>query len=157
MVGTQDLSYCCIPKTTAHVNSLMELLEVRAGLGDGRPAYTFLADGEAEGQVITYKMLDQQARAVYSKIVAVPAYPPHRNRNLLRLQAIIRDAKPKLLLTTSALLPKLKKAMAESEETASIQIIATDEAGANETSRYKRPSVDRETIAFLNTRRVFHW
>ena len=38
---------------------------------------------------------------LYARIIAVPAYPPHRNRNLLRLLAIVRDAQPKLILTTS--------------------------------------------------------
>ncbi|MFN6566003.1 aminotransferase class I/II-fold pyridoxal phosphate-dependent enzyme [Dendronalium sp. ChiSLP03b] len=38
---------------------------------------------------------------LYAGIVAVPAYPPKRNQKLSRLQAIVRDARATLLLTTA--------------------------------------------------------
>ncbi len=38
---------------------------------------------------------------LYSQTVAVPAYPPRRNQNLSRLQAIVSDADAKVALTTT--------------------------------------------------------
>jgi acyl-CoA synthetase (AMP-forming)/AMP-acid ligase II/acyl carrier protein len=86
---------------------------------------------------------------LYARIIAVPAYPPHRNRNLLRLLAIIRDAQPKLILTTSGLVAKIHAAMAESDEFRGIQLVATDEVPQESAQDYKRPAVDRDTVAFL--------
>src|SRR5262247_235256 len=41
---------------------------------------------------------------LYAGAVAVPAYPPRQNRNLLRLQSIIADAQAGLVMTTAFLL-----------------------------------------------------
>ncbi|HEY2362186.1 MAG TPA: amino acid adenylation domain-containing protein [Candidatus Angelobacter sp.] len=86
---------------------------------------------------------------LYARIIAVPAYPPHRNRNLLRLLAIIRDAQPKLILTTSDLVAKIRAAMAESDAFRGIQLVATDEVPLGCAHEYKRPVVERDTVAFL--------
>ena len=37
---------------------------------------------------------------LYAGVVAVPAYPPRRNRSLSRIQAIADDAEAKVALTT---------------------------------------------------------
>lgn len=86
---------------------------------------------------------------LYARIIAVPAYPPHRNRNLLRLLAIVRDAQPRLILTTSGLVAKIRTAMAESDEFRGIHLLATDEVPQKCAEDYKRPVVDRDTVAFL--------
>jgi amino acid adenylation domain-containing protein len=86
---------------------------------------------------------------LYAKIIAVPAYPPHRNRNLLRLLAIVRDAQPKLILTTAGLLAKMRTAMAESAEFKNIHLLATDEVPQGCVQEYTRPVVERDTVAFL--------
>ncbi len=39
---------------------------------------------------------------LYAGVIAVPAYPPRRNRSLNRLQAIIADAGARVALTTAA-------------------------------------------------------
>ena len=38
---------------------------------------------------------------LYAGVVAVPAYPPRRNRSLSRIQAIVDDAKARVALTTA--------------------------------------------------------
>ena len=38
---------------------------------------------------------------LYAGVVAVPAYPPRRNRSLSRIQAIVDDAEAKVALTTA--------------------------------------------------------
>lgn len=42
---------------------------------------------------------------LYAGVIAIPAYPPRRDRGLDRLHKIIADATPKLVLTTTANLP----------------------------------------------------
>jgi amino acid adenylation domain-containing protein len=41
---------------------------------------------------------------LYARVVAVPAYPPRPRRDQPRLRAIVEDARPKVVLTTRALL-----------------------------------------------------
>jgi acyl-CoA synthetase (AMP-forming)/AMP-acid ligase II len=60
---------------------------------------------------------------LYAGVVAVPAYPPHNQRNTPRIQAIIADAQAAIALTTSALLPKLQSLIGDNNI---FQWLATD-------------------------------
>src|SRR5579863_3615482 len=119
--------------------TLVEILRWRALQQPEQRTYTFLFDGEAEGDHLTYAALDCQARSIgallqsyqasgeralllypaglefiaaffgclYAGVIAVPLPPPNLaqpQRTLPRLQAIIRDAQPSVVLTTSAIL-----------------------------------------------------
>lgn len=86
---------------------------------------------------------------LYSSVVAVPAYPPHRNRNLLRLQTIFHDAQPRLILTTAALLPRIRSVISTFPGEAQITVIATDDLCLGPARRYVRPQISQETVAFL--------
>jgi len=44
---------------------------------------------------------------LYAGLVAVPAYPPRRNRNLLRLQSVVSDSDARLALTSAGALARL--------------------------------------------------
>ena len=41
---------------------------------------------------------------LYAGVIAVPVYPPRRNRSMARIQAIADDARAKVALTTEAVL-----------------------------------------------------
>ncbi|MBV6625896.1 MAG: fatty acyl-AMP ligase [Rivularia sp. (in: Bacteria)] len=87
---------------------------------------------------------------IYAGIIAVPAYPPRRNRNLSRLQAIATDAKAKIVLTSSSLLANLRSASEdESLEINGLQWLGTDELDRNSASKWCKPSVKSDDIAFL--------
>lgn len=163
------------------VNSLVDLLELRAQQDDGKFAFTFLSDDGNVDKTITYKELDCQSRLIaarimevatsgeralllyppglefvpaffgslYASVMAVPAYPPHRNRNLLRLQSIFHDAQPRLVLTTSALLPRIRNIISTFAGGAGIDVIATDDLPVQGSVRYVRPEISQNTIAFL--------
>src|SRR5690349_275419 len=103
-------------------STLIDLLDRRAQCGPDELAYTFLADGtelnlsysELDRRVKAVAALLQRMEAageralllyppgldyvvafwgcLYADVIAVPAYPPRLNRNLLRLQAIAEDA-----------------------------------------------------------------
>lgn len=45
----------------------------------------------------------------YAGTVAVPLYPPHKNRNLLRLEQIVHDAQARVALTLTSLLTQFER------------------------------------------------
>jgi len=46
---------------------------------------------------------------LYAGAIAIPAYPPKRNRSLLRIKNIIDDSKAKLVVTTDEIFPRIEK------------------------------------------------
>jgi acyl-CoA synthetase (AMP-forming)/AMP-acid ligase II len=53
---------------------------------------------------------------LYARVVAVPAYLPKRNQNLLRLQAIAKDAQAQVALMTTCLLGNIKSQFLQNSE-----------------------------------------
>ncbi len=45
---------------------------------------------------------------LYAGVIAVPAYPPRLNRNLLRLQNIVQDSKAQAVMSTSSIVSKFE-------------------------------------------------
>ncbi|MGB3533734.1 MAG: AMP-binding protein [Microcoleaceae cyanobacterium] len=151
--------------------TLVELLQYRAQTQGDRIGYIFLNDGETEEVRLTYAALDRQARAIaaqlqglrgeralllyppgleyicalfgcfYAGVVAVPANPPRRNSNLLRLEAIIADSVASVILTTTSLSQSIQKF-------STISAIATDNLTPNFSSK-ENLKIAPETLAFL--------
>ncbi|HXB20179.1 MAG TPA: amino acid adenylation domain-containing protein, partial [Candidatus Solibacter sp.] len=87
---------------------------------------------------------------LYAGVIAVPAYPPRGNRSLPRLMAIAEDAKPKLILTTSSLLPTIQNWVVRSfGGRDDIEVIATDKIQPDAGEQWQRPNITDETVAFL--------
>lgn len=121
---------------------------------------------------------------LYAGVIAVPAYPPdpnRLNRSLPRLQAIVRDARATVALTTDSILYMIRmlklgskvtntleklpflrkfrtsmkyfsseqKAVAESHELGNLQWISTDSVADTLASSWIHPSINKETISFL--------
>ncbi|MEM9217068.1 MAG: MupA/Atu3671 family FMN-dependent luciferase-like monooxygenase [Cyanobacteria bacterium P01_F01_bin.150] len=163
--------------------SLLDILRGRAQDKPDQQAYIFLQNGETESGCLTYAELDQKARAIatrlqplqgeralllypsglefiaaffgclYAGVVAVPAYPPKRNQTLSRLLAIAHDARPKVALTTTAIMTDLKKKWAKETVFAQLQWLATDSIAvnfidANDRDVLSRP-LDPKSLAFL--------
>src|SRR5215207_3902414 len=63
---------------------------------------------------------------LYAGVIAVPAYPPRRNRNMLRLQAILADARPAVVLMTAEVLSKVEANFAQFAARAGLRCVATD-------------------------------
>lgn len=87
---------------------------------------------------------------LYAGVVAVPAYPPRRNRNLSRLQAIATDARAKIVLTSSSLLDSLQNA-SEQEGLAigGLHWLASDKVETDLASNWSKPTLSGDDIAFL--------
>ncbi|HZG51912.1 MAG TPA: AMP-binding protein, partial [Pyrinomonadaceae bacterium] len=87
---------------------------------------------------------------LYAGTVAVPVYPPRRNRSLLRLQSIIADAQATFALTTAAILEKLAPVLAATPELAAVRWLTTDDLPDALADEWRAPAeIDERTLAFL--------
>ena len=162
-------------------STLVDLLRRRVDQQPNQRSYTFLIDGEVEGDSLTYKELDQRARVIagwleslgaagerilllypsgpdyvaaffgclYAGAVAVPAYPPRANRSLPRLQSIVADADPKVILTTKSVLSNLERHFEHAPELRTLLWITTENAPQDLAQEWKEPKIDSNSLAFL--------
>ena len=86
---------------------------------------------------------------LYAGVVAVPAYPPRRNQNMTRLQAILTDAQATVALTTTSLLGNIEQRFAESPELADLRWLATDNIASDLAQAWQEPEVNSDTLAFI--------
>lgn len=86
---------------------------------------------------------------LYAGVVAVPAYPPRRNRNLERIRSIIGDAEPKVCLTTDDVLGRIEPMIGEMTDLAALDWKCTRDLGPAEANAWVDPSVTPDTLAFL--------
>lgn len=86
---------------------------------------------------------------LYAGVVATPAYPPLPNRPMSRIQAIIKDARAALLLTTTPILASIEQQFAQNPAPASPRGLATDRLPEHIEDHWQAPVLSRETLAFL--------
>ena len=86
---------------------------------------------------------------LYAGAVAVPAYPPRRNRNLLRLEAIAADAEAAVALTTSQILARVEPHFAHNPYLKPLRWLATDCVAPTATDEWCEPPVRSDSLAFL--------
>jgi acyl-CoA synthetase (AMP-forming)/AMP-acid ligase II len=161
--------------------TLVALLRRRACEDPDRAAFTFLADPETDKGTLTYRELDQRARAIagtlpslglagervlllyppgldyvaaffgclYAGAVAVPAYPPRRNRSLARLQAIAADSRAAVALITPAVGATLTDLSAQAAGLPALPRILSNQIPAEAAHAWQEPSLSGESLAFL--------
>lgn len=86
---------------------------------------------------------------LYAQVVAVPAYPPRRNQNMSRLQAIVADAEATIALTTTSLLSNIKENESKNPELSELQWLTTDNIASDLAQEWQKPVVSSHTLAFL--------
>ena len=86
---------------------------------------------------------------LYAGAVAVPAYPPRLNRNLLRLQTIVADAKATVALTTLPILSRIEPLLDKTPELQSLRWLNTDTLDLHLGEEWEKPSLGSDTLAFL--------
>ncbi|QDT70085.1 Long-chain-fatty-acid--AMP ligase FadD26 [Planctomycetes bacterium MalM25] len=86
---------------------------------------------------------------LYAGVVAVPAYPPRRNRNLERIRSIVGDAEPKICLTTDDVLGRIEPILDETPDLAALEWKCTRELGESDAAAWADPQITPDTLAFL--------
>ncbi len=86
---------------------------------------------------------------LYAGVVAVPAYPPRRNRSLSRIQSIADDAQAKIALTTFPVWERVQSVLDQSPNLERIDWLCTDQLPADAEDEWRTPDVHGDTLAFL--------
>ncbi len=89
---------------------------------------------------------------LYAGWIAVPSYPPRRNRPDARLQAILDDAQAKVLLTDRTIYEDRQRRVKHTPDLAALHWIASDNIADNiaaEANEWQMPAITPEHIAFL--------
>ncbi|MDJ0658950.1 MAG: fatty acyl-AMP ligase [Crocosphaera sp.] len=86
---------------------------------------------------------------LYAGVIPVPLYPPKRNQNLSRLQAVITNAQAKVSLTTELVLQNIEKHFDNTPDLANLTWLTTDNGQENLAHQWHFPSISSDDIAFL--------
>lgn len=86
---------------------------------------------------------------LYAGVVAVPVYPPRRNRSLARIQAIADDAQAKVALTTDSVLARVEPLIDETPHLKQLTWLATSHIPEGIEDKWDPPDVHGDTLAFL--------
>ncbi len=86
---------------------------------------------------------------LYAGVIAVPAYLPSPNRPPLRLQAIVQDAQPALVLSTVSLYKQLQRQFATIPTLAKIDWLLTDADTTAAPVSSGVPHIEQSTTAFI--------
>lgn len=86
---------------------------------------------------------------LYAQVIAVPAYPPRRNQNMSRLQAIAASSQAKIALTMSSLVHEVEGRLAEEQNLAELTLLATDNVPSDLATAWQEPEITHDTLAFL--------
>jgi len=85
---------------------------------------------------------------LYAGAVAVPVYPPTSRRSLPRLWSIVKDACPRVALTTAPILSKLEQTSG-SPELPALQWVTTDNLDISFASQWRSEPLLGESLAFV--------
>lgn len=86
---------------------------------------------------------------LYAGVVAVPAYPPRPNQSMSRLQAIAASSQAAVALTNQSLLATIEGKLTQTPDLAAMRWLATDNIASDLASDWQKPSLTRDTLAFL--------
>jgi acyl transferase domain-containing protein/acyl-CoA synthetase (AMP-forming)/AMP-acid ligase II/acyl carrier protein len=130
-----EMTYAALDRSASRVAGLLRADSVR-----GEPVLLLYAP--------SLEYVSAFFGCLYAGAIAVPAYPPHRNRSVDRLVAIVRDSGARVVLCSAAVRDSIERVVADAPELRSLHWIATDEAAAN-ADPFVDESSTPETLAFL--------
>jgi acyl-CoA synthetase (AMP-forming)/AMP-acid ligase II len=84
---------------------------------------------------------------LYAGAVAVATYPPHKPRQVPRIEAIFEDAQPRVLLTSKELLSRINSWLGKRAER--LLTISTEDIGTAGSEDWHPPVLQPETLALL--------
>src|SRR5215218_1828121 len=85
---------------------------------------------------------------LYARAIAVPVYPPTSQRSLPRLWSIVKDARPRVALTTTPILSKLEQTSGSAKLPA-LQWLTTDNLDISIATQWRSEPLLRESPAFI--------
>tara|TARA_R110002049_G_scaffold305056_3_gene501064 strand:- start:545 stop:3979 length:3435 start_codon:yes stop_codon:yes gene_type:complete len=80
--------------------------------------------------------------------IAVPAYPPRRNRKSSRIRSIVVDANARWALSTQGVVDQLSGEHWH-DDLVGVQLLATDDPACRDLERYRRPKLNSDSLAVL--------
>ncbi len=86
---------------------------------------------------------------LYAGATAVPIYPPHKNRSMLRVQAVSDSAEASLALTTADVMKRVREMIGETPSLKNIAWSTTDREFSGYESDWNDPNLDSDALAFL--------
>ena len=86
---------------------------------------------------------------LYGGAIAVPAYPPRKNRSVERIEAIAADANASVALTTREVLDRFDGLRATAPSLEKLLWKVDSELEGDWADRWERPDIDGDTLAFL--------
>jgi acyl-CoA synthetase (AMP-forming)/AMP-acid ligase II len=86
---------------------------------------------------------------LYAGATAVPAYPPRKNRNMARIQAISDDAEAKVALTVREVTDRVQGLLEEAPHLQSLVWLATDQMPLELADEWKPTEIPGESLAVL--------
>lgn len=86
---------------------------------------------------------------LYSQTIAVPLYPPRRNRNAQRFLSILSDSQASAALLTRQVSSRLPSLLSSNDEMMKLRLLVTDDLAESLADDWRRPDVTGDTLAFL--------
>jgi 8-amino-7-oxononanoate synthase/acyl carrier protein len=86
---------------------------------------------------------------LYGGAIAVPAYPPRKNRSVERIESIAADANASVALTTRDVLDRFDTIKASAPSLEHLVWQVNDELNQSWANRWNRPDINGDTLAFL--------
>ncbi len=86
---------------------------------------------------------------LYAGVIAVPVYPPRRNRSLKRIQSVADDADATIALTTDSVLERILPLIDETPHLKRLNWMATCHVPDGIEEKWDMPDVHGDTLAFL--------
>jgi acyl-CoA synthetase (AMP-forming)/AMP-acid ligase II len=86
---------------------------------------------------------------LYAGAIAVPVYPPRRNRSIQRIQSVADSANAAVALTTEDVIKSVSDMLDEAPSLKKIDWLATSTLDDNLADQWTLPDINPETIAFL--------
>ena len=86
---------------------------------------------------------------LYAGVVPVPAYPPRRNRNMMRINSISHDADAAVALTIKSVVSRSDGSLAEAQSLRRIPWLATEETPNELASDWIKPKISSENLGLI--------
>lgn len=85
----------------------------------------------------------------YAGVIPVPAYPPRRNRNMVRIDSISNDAKAAVALTVKSVLARSDGSIGDAHSLRRIPWVSTEEIPNEIESDWRKPKIDAQDIGLI--------